>query len=328
MSLWGNADSAAITGTVAVENGNATVTGTSTVFTTAGQIDIGDLMMIVDVPYRIKSIASATSLELTEDYAGDTDSGLTVLKRETPRNLTISDSNAIFGVTEAEMSGGGDNIVSIAVDSGGSGYVDADDAAVTISGGGGSSGEATAVVTAGKLTSVTITNQGTGYTSVPTVAIHAATPAEFNSASASVVIVGTDIITLSSAEVAALATGDAVTYDDGDGTAIAGLTTATVYYVIEDTSTTIKLATTVENANAGTAIDLTEVGVGTHTLTGATATAVANLGSGSPPKVVHPGWVKRTVGTGGRAGRIHYETLVAMSTITGEAEGSIDEFPE
>ena len=45
MSLWGNADSAAITGTVAVANGDATVTGTSTVFTTAGQIDVGDLMM-------------------------------------------------------------------------------------------------------------------------------------------------------------------------------------------------------------------------------------------------------------------------------------------
>jgi hypothetical protein len=329
MSLWGNADKSTLTGTVTVASNSATVTGSGTAFT--DEIGVGDLLMVTTdtTANRVLSITSDTVLTLTANYAGaDAGASKAVHKRETPRNLTISDSNAIFGVTEAEMSGGGDNIVSIAVDSGGSGYVDADDAAVTISGGGGSSGEATAVVTAGKLTSVTITNQGTGYTSVPTVAIHAATPAEFNSASASVVIVGTDIITLSSAEVDALATGDAVTYDDGDGTAIAGLTTATVYYVIEDTSTTIKLATTVENANAGTAIDLTAVGVGTHTLTGATATAVANLGSGSPPKVVHPGWVKRTVGTGGRAGRIHYETLVAMSTITGEAEGSIDEFPE
>ena len=55
---------------------------------------------------------------------------------------------------------------------------------------------------------------------------------------------------------------------------------------------------------------------------------MATLGSGSPATVQHPGWVKRTVGTGGRAGRIQYETLVAMSSITGEAEGSIDEFPE
>ena len=34
----------------------------------------------------------------------------------------------------------------------------------------------------------------------------------------------------------------------------------------------------------------------------------------------HLGWVKRTVGTGGRAGRIHCETLVAASSISGDGE--------
>jgi hypothetical protein len=38
----------------------------------------------------------------------------------------------------------------------------------------------------------------------------------------------------------------------------------------------------------------------------------------SKPGVVHPGWVRRTEGTGGRAGRVFYETLVAGSTITGD----------
>ena len=33
--------------------------------------------------------------------------------------------------------------------------------------------------------------------------------------------------------------------------------------------------------------------------------------------VAHTGWQKVTVGTGGRAGRVHYETLVAGS-ITGD----------
>ena len=37
-------------------------------------------------------------------------------------------------------------------------------------------------------------------------------------------------------------------------------------------------------------------------------------------KVAHSGWILRTVGTGGRAGRIQYETLVAMSSITGDSE--------
>ena len=35
--------------------------------------------------------------------------------------------------------------------------------------------------------------------------------------------------------------------------------------------------------------------------------------------VAHAGWVKRTAGTGGRSGRIQYETLVAGSSITGDA---------
>lgn len=35
--------------------------------------------------------------------------------------------------------------------------------------------------------------------------------------------------------------------------------------------------------------------------------------------VAHAGWVHRTEGTGGRAGRVQYETLVAMSSITTDA---------
>ena len=35
------------------------------------------------------------------------------------------------------------------------------------------------------------------------------------------------------------------------------------------------------------------------------------------------GWVKRTVGTGGRAGRGFYETLVAASSISGDSEDLI-----
>lgn len=37
-------------------------------------------------------------------------------------------------------------------------------------------------------------------------------------------------------------------------------------------------------------------------------------------EITHAGWVKRTVGTGGRAGRVTYETLVAMGSISGDAE--------
>ena len=51
----------------------------------------------------------------------------------------------------------------------------------------------------------------------------------------------------------------------------------------------------------------------THTVTGDTAAAEAVLtGFGAIDGAAHTGWVLRTVGSGGRAGRVQYETLVAM----------------
>lgn len=44
----------------------------------------------------------------------------------------------------------------------------------------------------------------------------------------------------------------------------------------------------------------------------------ASVGTAEHP--AHAGWNLRTVGSGGRAGRIHYETLVAMSSISGDDE--------
>lgn len=41
------------------------------------------------------------------------------------------------------------------------------------------------------------------------------------------------------------------------------------------------------------------------------------------PAITHAGWVIRTEGTGGRAGRIQYETLVAMGSLTVDAEDTV-----
>lgn len=53
------------------------------------------------------------------------------------------------------------------------------------------------------------------------------------------------------------------------------------------------------------------------------ATATAALGDGTIGGSQHAGWVRRTVGTGGRAGRIQYETLVAMGSVTGDQADDI-----
>jgi hypothetical protein len=59
------------------------------------------------------------------------------------------------------------------------------------------------------------------------------------------------------------------------------------------------------------------------------ATATASLGTGSSAgtHVTHAGWVRRTVGTGGRAGRVQYETLVAAGSIAGDQADDI-QFPD
>ncbi len=115
--------------------------------------------------------------------------------------------------------------------------------------------------------------------------------------------------------------GDKVVYDVKTGnTAISPLADGTAYYIASSNATTISLAAT----NGGTALVLVPgAGETGHGLTGETATAAAVLSSGGDKNVAHAGWVKRTVGTGGRAGRVFYETLVAGGTIGGDQEDAV-----
>lgn len=75
---------------------------------------------------------------------------------------------------------------------------------------------------------------------------------------------GTEIITVPTNTT--LYTGTAVVYTS-TGTVVTGLTGSTTYYAIRATATTIKLASSLANALAGTAINLTGTGTGIHTLT-------------------------------------------------------------
>lgn len=96
-----------------------------------------------------------------------------------------------------------------------------------------------------------------------TTAYQNATAKTFNGATAATLAADTITVTAHN-----FATGQKVLYSNGGGTAITGLTTATNYYVIKVDANTIKLATTLPLAEAGTAIDLTGNGAGaSHTLT-------------------------------------------------------------
>lgn len=137
-----------------------------------------------------------------------------------------------------------------------------------------------------------------------------------------------------------LINGARLTYSNASGTNLDGLTSGSNYYVINKTTNTFQLSLTPD----GVAIDLQTRGNSSQTLTStgiynitgtgniaqyfekvekATATATAKLGADVVGAGHHSGWVRRTVGTGGRAGRIHYETLVAMGSITGDQADDI-----
>jgi len=95
---------------------------------------------------------------------------------------------------------------------------------------------------------------------------------------------GTDVITVAQS----YTTGDTVRMRSTGGVP-AGLTANVVYYVIALTATTIKLATSLSNAQGAIAIDLTTQGTGTHSLIGSKAIAayyVTNfMNFGSPSHV-------------------------------------------
>jgi hypothetical protein len=218
-----------------------------------------------------------------------------------------------FGLDSTEVRVTGNSAVAqYVIVTGGSGY--GANAAVTVANttGGSNTQAANSTQTLGRITAVTANVVISGYTSVPTVTI--AAPASLNIVSNTAGFSNTNDTFIVATANSKFAVGDRIYYGVPTGnTAIAPLTGNTYYYVQAANTTTIKLAA----APNGTAIDLTDTrnlaSPETHTITGDTATAVAILTDRSITKgAAHTGWVLRTVGEGGRAGRVQSEVLVAM----------------
>jgi len=100
MALFGNKDTKAITGTVAVTNGSAALTGTGTAFTT--ELKSGNTVVIATVEYRVIAIASNTAATLHKNYAGATAAGLTITANEQPSHLADADLAKVYGVDATE----------------------------------------------------------------------------------------------------------------------------------------------------------------------------------------------------------------------------------
>ena len=61
---------------------------------------------------------------------------------------------------------------------------------------------------------------------------------------------------------------------------------------------------------------------------GVDADEISHARANNAPRPAHAGWVKRTVGTGGRAGRVHNEVLVAMGSMSGDSANDDIVFPD
>jgi hypothetical protein len=335
MALWGNKDSKTASGTIAIAN-TGVVTGSSTSFTT--QAKIGNTIKAGGVDYEIVTITSNTVAKV---IMGKNNGNGTVTVVNAGSSYTLSekpasvahessqqgtfggsgDSNKVFGVDTEEVMQGNNDVVEVAVVNAGTGYTEAP--AVTFASG---SQTATATISGGSVTAITITGSG-AYASVPAVTVAVAR----RTIPTSGVNISTDTITYTTH---GMADGEAVKYVKVGVTGIAGLTTGTTYYAHVTGANTFTLYNTRANAIAAGAtgkLDLTGTGNNAQyfELTGSTqATAQAALGSGDGgTQVTHSGWVRRTVGTGGRAGRIQYETLVAMGSLTNDQADDV-QFPD
>lgn len=264
--------------------------------------------------YGSSDAASNTSVHFAQQVkvTANTDNRDALFGNVTPDAFISGATIGVFGVDATEIGVGDGGVAQMIITDTGSGYNA--NAAVTVSG----TGTANAQVNStGRVATVHITAAGDSYTTAPTVTIAAPAAQSFNADSA--VSNTADTITLTDA--GTWAVDDAATYTVASGnTAVGGLTSGTTYYVSFANSTVIALAASPGGANIDLTAGTSETG---HTLTGETATAVAVVGGGANKGVAHTGFVLRTVGSGGRAGRVHNEVLVAGGIGTDASDDTI-----
>jgi hypothetical protein len=216
-----------------------------------------------------------------------------------------------FGLDATEIAVSNASVVAYETTFAGSGY--SANATVTVGG----NATANGLNTGGRL-SVLAVLAGNSYTTPPAVTVAAPTAQAFNANSA--VTNATDAIAITTANSIFLP-NDKVTYTVAAGnTALTNLTSGSQYFIKTSNTTAVTLSLTQGGDTIDLTKGLTEAG---HSLTGETATAVATI-SGVSKGAAHTGWVLRTVGQGGRAGRVQYETLVAMGgNLSTDAEDTI-----
>lgn len=226
----------------------------------------------------------------------------------------------VFGVDATEMGFTTGKLGLTRVVSGGSGY--GANATVTVTFANGvtntsaiNSTSSSTGTNAGRITTLTVNAAGSQIPKPdPTVTI--AAPAAINiTANSTGFSNTTDTLVVATAN-SKWQVGDRLYYSVPTGnTPIAPLTGNTYYYVSFANTTTIAVSRTSGGANVDLTDTRTTASAEVHTIRGDTATGYVELSGAKNNGVAHAGWVVRREGTGGRAGRVQYETLVAMGSL-------------
>jgi len=208
----------------------------------------------------------------------------------------------MFAIDSTE-SLGESNVVSVSVTAAGNGFTVRPTVVFSGGGGSGAAGNTTAKVVAVALGG---SGGGTGYVNAEVVTVNGGTGTSANvtiaNTNASGVVTSIALVTgqVGSYTVLPTLANNAPTGGSGSGLAL---------------DLTIGLNTVTVSANGSGYTSAPTVTIGGTGGNGATATAVLNTSEGKKG-APHAGWVLRTEGSGGRAGRVTYETLVAMGSIS------------
>ena len=219
----------------------------------------------------------------------------------------------VFGVDVAETSVGSGGIVDGVITNPGSGYAANASVTLTVTHGGTSGIVNAHANSTGKIDSLKVQTAGSGYITSPTVTIAAPGTIVFNGNTA--VNSTNHTIAITSAN-SRFVVGDKLTYAGNTLSTPVGMIDNHVYYVSFSNTTVIALS----GSKGGANIAITKAAgdnttAGGATIVGETATGKVTVAGAKNDGVSHSGWVVRREGTGGRAGRVQYETLVAFGSL-------------
>jgi len=231
----------------------------------------------------------------------------------TGKSVGVFGIDAYDGATGGEMGYVGGTIAEQYITFVGSGYASAPTVTTTFANGTANTTAITSTISAsGRLASLVIAQAGANILGVnPTISVGAPAIVSFNGNTA----VAGDTITIATANSKFLV-NDYITFAGNSTSTPAPLVNQGNYYVVLANTTAIKVSTTL----GGAAITLTDATGDTTTagdasFRGQTGTGYLVLSGAKNRGVTHTGWVLRTEGSGGRAGRVQYETLVAMGSL-------------